>query len=165
MCCWGHCTCNERVDLRDARKFTMLLIHVATTSHTALQDSDLFALVLVKKFFHKYTKFYPTRVDEYAHKFKRMGADSRLEIAFKGKCRGLRALPCKVFTNDNPIGAVVFDVQTRIVRQYITPGCTYKDLKIQMTDFLSAYSGELIEREPCSKTSQCSGCSPPHRYY
>jgi hypothetical protein len=117
MCCWGHCTCNKRVDLRDAPKFTVLLIHtVVATSHTVVWGSDLFALVLVKNFFHKYTKFDSARVDEHTHKFKCMEADSRLEIAFKGKCRGFQGLSCKVFTNDNPNGAVVFDVQTRIVQ-------------------------------------------------
>jgi hypothetical protein len=66
--------------------------------------------------------------------------DSRLEIAFKGKPKGFQAPSYKVFTNDNPNGTVVFDVETRIVQRCITPGCTYKDLEIERTD-LSAYGG------------------------
>jgi hypothetical protein len=92
MCCWGQCTCNKKVDGRDTPKFTVLLIHVvAATSHTALQDSYLFALVLVKNSFRKYTKFDPAKVDEHAHKCKRLEVNSMTEIAFKGKPRGFQA--------------------------------------------------------------------------
>jgi hypothetical protein len=77
MCCWGQYTCNKIVDDRDEPKFTVLLIHVvAATSHKAQQDSDLFALVLAKNFFRKYTKF-DVRLDEHAHKFKRLELDSK----------------------------------------------------------------------------------------
>jgi urate oxidase len=95
----------------------VLLVHVvAATSHKALQDSDVFALALVKNFFHKYTKIDSARIDERAHKFKRLEVDSRLEIAFEGKPRGFQTPSCKVFTNENPNGTVVFDVETRIVQ-------------------------------------------------
>jgi hypothetical protein len=67
-------------------KFTVPLIHaVAATSHMALQDSDLFALVLVKNFFCKYTKIDPARVDEDAYKLKCLRVDSGLEIALERK--------------------------------------------------------------------------------
>jgi hypothetical protein len=79
MCCWGWCSCEERLDLREAPLFTVLLVHVvAATSPTALQDSDLFALTLVKNFFRKYTKVSPDRIDDHAHKFRHLEADSRL---------------------------------------------------------------------------------------
>lgn len=77
MCCWGRCTCEKKLDPRDAPLFTVLLVHVvAATSPTALQDSDLFALALVKNFFRKYTKVGPERVDEHASKFKHLEVDS-----------------------------------------------------------------------------------------
>jgi hypothetical protein len=168
MCCWGQCTCNKEVDSRDTPKFTVLLIHVAATSHTALQDSDLFALVLVRNFFRRYTKIDPARVDEHTHKFKHLEVDSRLEIAFKGKPKGFQAPSYKVFTNDNPNGTVVFDVETRIVQRYITPGCTYKDLEIERTEFLSTYGGELVDTDTSSQAAsfpeQSAGTVPPHRY-
>jgi hypothetical protein len=57
MCCWGCCTCKGGVDPRDAPLFTVLLIHVvAATTPTALKDSDLFALALVKGFFFVNTR-------------------------------------------------------------------------------------------------------------
>jgi hypothetical protein len=89
MCCWGRCTCERRFDPRDAPLFTVLLVHVvAATSPNALQDSDLFALVLVKNFFRKYTKVSPDRIDDHTHKFQHLAVDSRLEIAFKGTPKG-----------------------------------------------------------------------------
>ncbi|PNF33118.1 hypothetical protein B7P43_G15214 [Cryptotermes secundus] len=49
MCCWGKCTCGKGLDPRDTTLFNVLLVHVvASTSPTALQDSDVFALALVK---------------------------------------------------------------------------------------------------------------------
>jgi hypothetical protein len=75
----------ERLDSRDAPFFTVLLVHVvAATSPTALQDSDLFALTLVKNFFRKYTKVSPDRIADHAHKFQHLEVDSRLDIAFEG---------------------------------------------------------------------------------
>jgi hypothetical protein len=169
MCCWGRCTCEKRLDSRDAPLFTVLLVHVvAATSATALQDSDLFALALVQNFFRKYTKIDPGQVDEHVSKFKNLEVDSRLEIAFKSTPKGFQAPSYKVFTNENPRGTVVFDVETRIVQRCITPGCTYHDLEIERTDFLSHYCGELSERklysEPSVGTPQASGHTPPYRY-
>jgi hypothetical protein len=100
--------------------------------------------------------------DEHAHKFKRLEVDSRLEIAFAGKLKGFQA-PYKVFTNGNPNGTVVFDVETRIVQRYITPGCTYKDLEIERTDFLSTYCGELVDREPESDPTPGPSREPERR--
>jgi hypothetical protein len=117
MCCWGRCTCKGGADPRDAPLFTVLLINVvAATTPTALKDSDLFALTLVKGFFRKYTKISPERIEEHAYKFKRLEVDSRLEIAFEGEPKGFQAPSYKVFTNENPNGTVVFDVETQIVQ-------------------------------------------------
>jgi hypothetical protein len=122
----------------------------------------------VQNFFRKYTKIDPGQVDEHVCKFKNLEVDSRLEIAFRGTPKGFQAPSYKVFTNENPRGTVVFDVETRIVQRYITPGCTYHDLEIERTDFLSHYCGELAEREldsePSVGTHQASGYTPPYRY-
>jgi hypothetical protein len=122
----------------------------------------------VKSFFRKYTTISPERIDDHAHKFKRLEVDSRLEIAFAGTPKGFQAPFYKVFTNENPNGTVVFDVQTRIGQRYITPGCTYKDLEIERTDFLSTYCGELVDREPYSEPvpgpSREPERIPLHRY-
>jgi hypothetical protein len=168
MCCWGWCTCEKRLDPRDAPLFTVLLVHVvAATSPTALQDSDVFALTLVRNFFRKYTKVSHDRIDNHAHKFRNLEVDSRLEFAFEGKPKGFQALSYKVFTNKNSNGTVVFDVETRIVQRYIKPGCTYNDLEIERTDFLSHYCEETPETElytePIVGTSNVPECTPPCR--
>jgi hypothetical protein len=169
MHCWGLCKYERELDPRDAPLFTVLLIHVvAANSPTALLGSDAFALVLVRNFFRKYTQINSDRIDEHAHKFKHLEVDSRLEIAFAGKPKGFQAPSYKVFTNENPNGTVVFDVETRVVQRYITPGCTYKDLEIEQTDFLSTYSGESVDREPAAEStsgqSQDPERVPLHRY-
>jgi hypothetical protein len=94
--------------------------------------------------------------------------DSRLEIAFKGKPKGFQVPSYKVFTNDNPNGRVDFDVETRIVQRYITPGCTYRDVEIERTDFLSTYGGESVDADTSNQAApfpeQSAGPVPPHRY-
>jgi hypothetical protein len=145
MCCWGQCACGKGIDLRDAPLFTVLSIHVVAAERpTSLQDSDLFALVLAKNLFRKYTNINPDRIDEHAHKLKRLEVDSQLKIIFARKPKLFQAPSYKVFKNKNPNGTAVFDVETRRVKRYITPGCTYKNLEIERTDFLSTYCGELL---------------------
>jgi hypothetical protein len=113
-------------------------------------------------------KIGPERVDEHAPKFKHLEVDSRLEIAFEGTLKEFQAPSYKIFTNENPKGTVVIDVETRIVQRYITPGCTYNDLEIERTDFLSKYYGEPSKRElyaePFVGTSQTQGRIPPYGY-
>jgi hypothetical protein len=122
----------------------------------------------VKIFFRKYTKVSPDRIDDHAHKFQHLEFDSRLEIAFEGKLKGFQAPSYKVFTNENSNGTVVFNVETRVVQRYIAPGCTYNDLEIERTDFLSNDSGRSSERElysePTVGASQTPGRTPPCRY-
>jgi hypothetical protein len=118
--------------------------------------------------FVKYTKISPDRIDEHAHKFKHLEVDSRLELAFEGTPKGFQAPSYKIFTNENPNGTVVFDVETSIVQTYITPGCAYKDLEIERTDFLCTYGGELLDKEPYSETlpepSQVPERTPLYKY-
>jgi hypothetical protein len=91
-----------------------------------------------------------------------------LEFAFEGKPKGFQAPSYKIFTNKNLNGTVVFDVETRIVQRYITPGCTYNNLEIERTDFLSHDCEETPETElyaePIVGTSNVPECTPPRRY-
>jgi hypothetical protein len=122
----------------------------------------------VRNFFRKYTKISPDRIDEYAYKFRNLEVDSRLEIAFEGKPKGFQAPSYKVFTNENSNGTVVFDVETRIVQRYITPGCTYNDLEIERTDFptneYEETSGTGAYAEPIVGTPNVPERTPPCRY-
>jgi hypothetical protein len=73
-------------------EFTVLLVQVLNVSHPlALEGSSVYAKQLVKRFFQKYTRIDPALVEEHAHKFLRLAADSRLEIAFVGRPVGFKA--------------------------------------------------------------------------
>jgi hypothetical protein len=64
-----------------------------------------------------------------------------LEIAFEGKPKGFEATSYKVFTNERPVGTVIFDVETRLIEKFIVPGYEYQDLEIERTDYLPSYGG------------------------
>jgi hypothetical protein len=100
---------------------------VGATNSEALRDSNLFPLTFVKDLFRKYTKINPQRVAEFAYNFEHLAIDSRLESAFEGKPKGFDAPSYKVFTNETPSGTVIFDVETRIIERFITPGYEYNN--------------------------------------
>jgi hypothetical protein len=135
--------CGKRSSL--THKFTILQVHVVgATSIEALQNSNLFALTIVKDFFRKYTRINPERLTEFAYNFEHLVIDSRLEIVFEGKPKGFEAPSCKVFTNETPAGTVIFDVETKIIERFIAPGFEYRDLKIDRTDYLPSYEGGSV---------------------
>jgi hypothetical protein len=107
-------------------------------------------------------------IDDHAHKCQHLEVDSRLEIAFEGKPKGFQAPSYKVFTNENSNGTVVFDVETRVVQRYITPGCTYNDLEIERTDYLSDNSAQSLETglyvEPTVGSSRAPERTPSCRF-
>jgi hypothetical protein len=120
--------CCKRPSL--THKFTILQVHVVgATNREALRDSNIFALKIVQDFFRKYTKIDPHRVTEFAHNFENLAIDSRLEIAFEGKPKGFEAPSYKVYTNETPSGTVIFDVETRLIERFITPGYKYNAWK------------------------------------
>jgi hypothetical protein len=49
MCCFGCYNCKKQIDPRDAPKFAVLSVYVvAAISYEALQDLDIFVLMIVK---------------------------------------------------------------------------------------------------------------------
>jgi hypothetical protein len=102
-------------------------------------DSQIFALTIVRDFFRKYTKFDPQKINEFAYNFENLEIDSRLEIAFQGKPKGFEAPSYKVFTNETSSGTVIFDVETRVIERFITPGLDYLDIEIERMDYLPSY--------------------------
>lgn len=126
--------------------FTIVYVHVvSSTSAHALRSADEFALTLVKEFFRKYTEVDLELLERHKGKFKGLICDSRIELAFKGKLKGFACPSYKIYTHNNAYGTVIFDVETRILKRHIDPGCTYETLEIERTDFLYDYaSGEII---------------------
>jgi hypothetical protein len=93
-------------------------------------------------------------VEEHAHKFLRLAADSRLEIAFVGRPVGFKAPSYKMYKYE-PSGAlsVIFEVEVRVIRRYINPGYDYAVLEIERTDYIPQYlSDYAYSRVACSES-------------
>ena len=66
-----------------------------------------------------------------------MIAESRLEIAFAGKPKGFKVPNYKVYKYEHSEGlAVVFEVETRLIKRYIPPHCDFDLIEVERTDYL-----------------------------
>ena len=129
-CCWGKDS--------TIKEFTFLLIHVLHVSHpAALEGSTYYACEIVNRFFRKYTQIDISNIDPHEHKFRPLIAQSRLEIAFAGRPRGFKVPSYKIYKYEHSEGlAVVFEVETRLIKRYIPPHCDFDLLEIERTDYL-----------------------------
>jgi hypothetical protein len=126
------------VDSR-VKEFTVLLIHVLHVSHpSALEGSTHYARELVNRFFRNHTQIDIRYIDSHNHKFRNLAEESRLEIAFVGRPKSFK-VPCyKVYKYEHSEGlAVIFEVDTRVVKRYIPPQCDFDILEIERTDYVS----------------------------
>jgi hypothetical protein len=81
--------------------------------------------------------------------------ESRLEIALAVRPRGFRVPNYKIYKYEHSEGlAVVFEVETRLIKRYIPPHCDFDILEIERTDYLpvwmhtgtgSRYEGVIYE--------------------
>jgi hypothetical protein len=118
-----NCLCSGNAKAANTRKFTILLVHVvASTPPLALRYSSAFAIKLVQDFFRNYTMFDPDRVLELSDRFRNLEVDSRLEIAFEGKPKGITVPSYSVSNHQSEDGIVIFEVETRVVARHIPPG-------------------------------------------
>ena len=129
-CCFGR-----QVTVRN---FTVLLIHVLHVSHpAALEGSTHYAREIVDKFFQTHTQIDTKYIDPHNYKFRNLTVESRLEIAFVGKPRGLKVPNHQLYKYELSEGlAVVFEVETRLIKRYIPPHCDFDVLEVERTDFL-----------------------------
>ena len=120
------------------RNFTVLLIHVLHVSHpAALEGSTDYAREIVDKFFQTYTQIGTKYMEPHNHKFCNLTVESRLEIAFVGKPRGLKVPNHKLYKCELSEGlAVVFEVEMRLIKRYIPSHCDFDVLEVDRTDFL-----------------------------
>jgi hypothetical protein len=127
-CCFGS----------SVREFTFLLIHVLHVSHpAALEGSTRYAREIVDRFFSKYTQIDLSYIEPHNHKFRNLIAESRLEIAFAGRPKGFKVPNYKVYRYEHSEGlAVVFEVETRLIKRYIPPTCDFDLMEIERTDYL-----------------------------
>jgi hypothetical protein len=151
--CMAFCACYPKRTVGDT-EFTVLLVHVLNVSHpAALDGSSRYARELVERFLRKYTNLSPVLVGEHAHKL-RLAADSRLEITFVGKPHGFQAPSYQVYKYELSEGlSVVFEVEVRIIRRFMAPGCMYEKLQIERIDYLPQYWIDREDHSYCQVTS------------
>ena len=129
-CCFGRQT--------TVRNFTVLLIHVLHVSHpAALEGSTHYAREIIDKFFQTHTRIDTKYIDPHNHMFSNLTVESRLEIVFVGNPRGLKVPNHQLYKYELSEGlAVVFEVETRLIKRYIPPHCDFDVLEVERTDFL-----------------------------
>ena len=120
------------------KEFTFLLIHVLHVSHpAALEGSTRYAREIVDRFFTEHTEIDSSHIDPHNHRFRNLVVESRLEIAFAGRPRGFKVPNYKIYKYEHSEGlAVVFEVETRLIKRYIPPRCDFEILEIERTDYL-----------------------------
>ena len=108
------------------------------TSHpAALEGSTRYAREIVHRYFSKYTHIDISNIEPHDYKFRNLTAESRLEIAFAGKPKGFKVPNYKVYKYEHSEGlAVVFEVETRLIKRYIPPHCDFYLIEVERTDYL-----------------------------
>jgi hypothetical protein len=141
-------------EVRLDTEFTVLLVHVLNVSHpVALEGSSRYARESVERFIRKYTKLSPVLVGEHAHKFSWLAVDSRLDITIADKPSGFQAPSFKIYKYELSEGlSVIFEVEVRIIRRFISPEYLYEELDKERTDFLPQYWREK-ENTSCRVSS------------
>ena len=121
------------------KEFTFLLIHVLHVSHpAALERSIRYARKIVDRFFSEHTRIDVSYFEPHDYKFRNLVVESRLEIAFVRRPKGFRIPNCKIYKYEHSEGlAVVFEVETRLIKRYIPPHCDFDLLKVELTDYLA----------------------------
>jgi hypothetical protein len=93
-------------------------------------------------------------VGEHAHKCLRLAADCRLKIIFVGKPSGFQAPSYKVYRYEVSEGLhVIFEVEVRIIRRFISSGFMYEELNIERIDCLPQYWADREDHIYCQVTS------------
>ena len=88
-CCLG-----KRFNIKD---FTFLMIHVLHVSYSAaLEGSTRYARAIVDNFFIEHTNIVMSHIEPHNNKFRNLTVESRLEIAFVGRPKGIKVPNCKL---------------------------------------------------------------------
>lgn len=119
LCCLGI---NSTV-----KEFVFLLIQVLHVWHPAvLEETTLYAREIVDRFFSKYIKIDVSHIEPHNNIFRNLISESRLEIDLAGRPRGFKVPNYKIYKYEHLGGlAVVFEVETRLIKRYITPHCDF----------------------------------------
>jgi hypothetical protein len=122
------------------KEFIILLIRVLHVSHpAALEGSTCYAREIVDGFFKEHTNFDVTYIEPHNYKFCNLAVESCFEIAFVGRPKGYKVPNCKLFKVEHCEGLTivrVFQVATRLIKQYIPPNCEFDLVEIERTDYV-----------------------------
>ena len=78
-----------------------------------------------------------SHIDPRNNKFRNLTVESRLEIAFVGRPKGIKVPNCKLLKYEHTEGlAVVFEVETRLIKRYIPSNSDYDVLEVERTDYV-----------------------------
>jgi hypothetical protein len=134
MACWCCCPGARGT----VKKFTILLIHVLHVSHpNALEGTTCYAREIVDRFFKEHTQIDVSYIEPHNYKFRNLAVESRLEIAFAGRPRRYKVPNHKIYKYEHSEGlAVVFEVETRLIKRYIPPNFEFDILEIERTDYV-----------------------------
>lgn len=92
------------------------------------------------KFFKKYTHRDLSQIEPYTHKLRNLIASSWLETVFEGRPKGYNTPKYNVYKYEHSQGlTVLFQVEVRLVKQYVPPNCNYDSLEIERTAYLPLY--------------------------
>jgi hypothetical protein len=109
-----------------------LLINVLHVSHpAALVGSTRYAREIVDGFFRRHTSIDLSHIEP-RDKFCNLKVESRLEIAFVGRPKGLKIPHYNFYRYELSEGfAVVFEVETQLIKRYITPYSEFDLVEVQ----------------------------------
>jgi len=103
----------------------------------ALEGSTHYAREIVDKFFQTHTQIDTKHIDPHNHNFGNLKVESRLEIAFLGKPKRLKVPNHQLYKYELSEGlAVVFEVETRLIKRYIPPYSESAVIEVERTDFI-----------------------------
>jgi hypothetical protein len=103
----------------------------------ALEGSMRYAREIVDRIFREHTEIDISHTEPHNHKFCNLSVESRLEIAFAGRPRRYKVPNCNIFKFEHSEGlAVVFEVETQLIKRYIPPNCEFDLVEVEPTDYL-----------------------------
>jgi hypothetical protein len=130
---------------------------VGSTPQSAVPHCTTVAIQLEQDFLKQHTKVDIGLVTDLRDRLMNLEVDSRLEIVFKDKPKGLEVPSHSVFTHQSEYGLVIFEVETRVTARYILPGADFQILEIERKYFLNYYIDKSGSRRVSYTPTSVSG--------
>lgn len=103
----------------------------------ALEWSTRYACEIVDWLLSEHTQIDISYIEPHNSKIRNLAVESRLEIAVAGRPKRFKVPNYKIYNYGHTEGlAVVFEVETRLIKLYILPHCDFDILEIERIDYL-----------------------------